>query len=159
MRDAAMARRHAKRGQDLEEHTRKLRPLKIGEVVSIQDQKGNNSKRWNCTGTIVEVKEFDQYVIKVDGSGRLTVRNRKFLRPLITFKDDLKEQSNQEAVKETQARRSVRLTEKNGRAMMITCREIKDEFASAPVFFRPWEQLSSEQARPRTTPYPAPAPK
>ena len=159
MRDAAMARRHAKRGQDLEEHTRKLRRLKVGEVVSIQDQKGNNSKRWNCTGTIVEVKEFDQYVIQVDGSGRLTIRNRKFLRPLITFKDDLKEQNNQEAVKETQPRRSVRLTEKNGRAMMITCREVKDEFASAPVFFRPWEQLSSEQARPRTTPYPAPAPK
>lgn len=107
----------------------------------------------------MEVKEFDQYVIKVDGSGRLTIRNRKFLRPLITFKDDLKEQNNQEVVKEMQPRRSVRLTEKNGRAMMITCREVKDEFASAPIFFRPWEQLSSEQARPRTTPYPAPAPK
>ena len=29
---------------------------------------------------VVEVKEFDQYAVKVDGTGRLTLRNRKFLR-------------------------------------------------------------------------------
>ena len=46
LRDAAVARRHAKRGQDLNEHTRSLWRL---EIVSIQNQKGNNSKRWDCT--------------------------------------------------------------------------------------------------------------
>ena len=30
----------------------------------------------------MECKEFDQYVIKIDGTGRLTKRNRKFLRKL-----------------------------------------------------------------------------
>ena len=29
---------------------------------------------------IVEVRQFDQYVVRVDGSGRVTLRNRKFLR-------------------------------------------------------------------------------
>ena len=29
---------------------------------------------------VIEVKQFDQYVIRVDGSGRITLRNRKFLR-------------------------------------------------------------------------------
>ncbi len=29
---------------------------------------------------VVEVRQFDQYVVKVDGSGRMTLRNRKFLR-------------------------------------------------------------------------------
>ena len=29
--------------------------------------------------------EFDQYVLKVDGSGRLTLRNRKFLRKITPF--------------------------------------------------------------------------
>ncbi len=32
------------------------------------------------TGVVVEVKQFDQYVIRVDGSGRATLRNRQFLR-------------------------------------------------------------------------------
>ena len=31
----------------------------------------------------MECKDFDQYVIKVDGTGRLTLRNRKFLRKLL----------------------------------------------------------------------------
>ena len=29
---------------------------------------------------MVEVRQFDQYVVRVDGSGRVTLRNRKFLR-------------------------------------------------------------------------------
>ena len=39
------------------------------------------------TGTVIEVHQFDQYAIKVDGSGWLTLQNRKFLRkylPVIT---------------------------------------------------------------------------
>ena len=39
------------------------------------------------TGTIIEVRQFDQYAIKVDGSGWVTLQNRKFLSkylPVIT---------------------------------------------------------------------------
>ena len=36
--------------------------------------------KWDRTGTVVEVRQFDQYVVRVDGSGRVTIRNRKFLR-------------------------------------------------------------------------------
>ena len=32
------------------------------------------------TGTVIEVRQFDQYIVRVDGSGRVTLRNRKFLR-------------------------------------------------------------------------------
>ena len=32
------------------------------------------------SGIIVELKDYHQYLVKIDGSGRLTVRNRKFLR-------------------------------------------------------------------------------
>ena len=32
---------------------------------------------------MVEVRQFDQYVVRVDGSGRVTLRNRKFLRKYI----------------------------------------------------------------------------
>ena len=48
--------------------------------VFIQNQTGHKPRRWDKTGTIMECKDFDQYLVKVDGSGRLTLRNRKFLR-------------------------------------------------------------------------------
>ena len=81
-REKAMARRHLRRGQELSEHTRKLASLVVGQPVSIQNQTGNQPKKWANTGTVVEVKEFDQYVVMVDGSQHLTTRNWKFLQPI-----------------------------------------------------------------------------
>ena len=31
------------------------------------------------TGVVIEVRQYHQYVIRIDGSGRITLRNRKFL--------------------------------------------------------------------------------
>ena len=62
------------------EHTRRLPPLKIGDFVRIQNQTGQYPRRWEKTGVVIEVRQHDQYVIRVDGSGRVTNRNRKFLR-------------------------------------------------------------------------------
>ena len=135
-RDAALARRHAKRGQDLVEHTRKLRTLEVGETVAVQNQKGNDSKRWGCTGKIVEIKKNDQYVVKLDGSGRLTLRNRKFLKPLIAYKDDLKVQEEQGAAElEKLPRRSGRLAGKNIEETAVSAMISESEVS----VFRPWE--------------------
>jgi len=49
-------------------------------VMRIQNQTGIYPRRWDRTGSVVEVRQYDQYVIRVDGSGRVTLRNRKFLR-------------------------------------------------------------------------------
>ena len=32
---------------------------------------------------MIEVKDFYQYLVKMDGSGRATLRNRRFLKPVI----------------------------------------------------------------------------
>ena len=56
--------------------------LNIGDPVSIQDQKGNRPKRWSSTGVVAEVLPNRQYHIIVDGSRRMTTRNRKFLRKI-----------------------------------------------------------------------------
>ena len=48
--------------------------------VRIQNQTGPHPTKWDKTGMVVEVRQFDQYVVRVDGSGRTTLRNRKFLR-------------------------------------------------------------------------------
>ena len=54
-----------------------LPTLAIGTQVLIQDQA---SKLWDRRGVVTEVLPFRQYSIKLDGSGRITLRNRRHLR-------------------------------------------------------------------------------
>ena len=79
-RERAMAKRHVAQHELWSEHTSKLKPLMVGSKVFIQNQVGNKPRRGDKTGVVMECKEFDQYVVKVDGTGILTLRNRKFLR-------------------------------------------------------------------------------
>ena len=88
-REAALRNRHMKSAEYWSEHTKRLPPLVTGDQVCIQNQTGPHPKKWDKTGTVIEVRQFDQYVIRVDGSGRITTRNRKFLRkyaPVYKFK-------------------------------------------------------------------------
>ena len=59
-----------------------------GDPVSIQDQTGNSPKRWSKTGRVLEALGHDSYLIKVDGSQRVTKRNRQFLRRMELFQAD-----------------------------------------------------------------------
>ena len=80
LRESALQHRHMRSQDRLSEHTRRLHPLKVSDHVRIQNQTGNYPLKWDRTGVVVEVRQFDQYVVKVDGSNRTTLRNRKFLR-------------------------------------------------------------------------------
>ena len=85
--EEALRNRHMHAHEQWSEHTKRLPPLQVGDHVRIQNQTGNFPKRWDKTGTVIEVHQFDQYVIKVDGSGWLTLQNCKFLHkylPVIT---------------------------------------------------------------------------
>ena len=62
--------------------TKDLRPLRVGDEVSIQNLAGNSPLKWDRTGVVVEVLGYDQYYVKVDGTGRITLRNRKHLRKI-----------------------------------------------------------------------------
>ena len=84
-REEALSKRHTRAHERLSEHTARLPPLKVGDNVKIQNQSGNHPRRWNKTGVCVEVKQHDQYVIKNDGSGRMTMRNRQFLRKFTPY--------------------------------------------------------------------------
>lgn len=79
-REDALRNRHMKISEKLSEHTKHLLPLAVGDFVRIQNQIGPNPLKWDKTGHVIEVRQFDQYVVRVDGSGRVTLRNRKFLR-------------------------------------------------------------------------------
>ena len=80
LREQALRHRHMRSQEYWAEHTRKLPPLSVGDHVRIQNQTGSHPTKWDRTGTVIEVKQHDQYLVKVDGSGRITLRNRKFLR-------------------------------------------------------------------------------
>ena len=63
------------------QHTKDLPGLQVGQHVSVQNQTGAGkiAKKWDRTGIVVEDLGNRKYRIRVDGSGRLTDRNRQFL--------------------------------------------------------------------------------
>ena len=53
--------------------------------MMVQNPSGNQSLRWSRQGVMVEVLPNKQYQIRLDGSRRLTLRNRKFPCKFIPF--------------------------------------------------------------------------
>ena len=87
-RERALRKRALRNMEQLEYGSKSLAPLEIHDTVQVQNQVGNHPSRWDITGTIVEAKGYDQYVVKIHGSGRLTVRNRKFLKKIMPYASD-----------------------------------------------------------------------
>lgn len=84
-REEALRNRHMRTHERLSEHTQHLPPLVIGDCVRLQNLIGPHPTKWDKTGVVIEVRQFDQYVVRVDGSGRVTIRNRRHLRKYIPF--------------------------------------------------------------------------
>lgn len=79
-REEALRNRHMRDHERWSEHSKRLPPLAVGDAVRLQNQVGRHPKKWDKTGQVVEVRQHHQYVIRIDGSGRMTLRNRQFLR-------------------------------------------------------------------------------
>ena len=79
-RESALRNHHMKIAEHLTEHTQRLPPLRVGDFVRIQKQTRSHPIKWDKTVRVIEVRQYDQYAIRVDGSGRITIENRKFLR-------------------------------------------------------------------------------
>ena len=60
-----------------------LEPLNIGDAVQIQNQSGNHPNKWYNTGIVSECLPHRQYHVIVDGSRRITLRNRRFLKKIL----------------------------------------------------------------------------
>ena len=84
-REKALAKRCVTNMEKLAIGTKALPKLDVGDNVLVQNQIGNHPSKWHITGVVVEAKEHDQYVIRIDGSGRMTLRNRKFLRKITPY--------------------------------------------------------------------------
>ena len=58
---------------------RTLTPLQPGTEVRVQNQA---NREWDRTGIVVQVLRHRQYIVRLDGSGRLSRRNRAHLKPI-----------------------------------------------------------------------------
>ena len=81
-RERALAQRYTRQEKLLNEHTKELPSLKQGDLVSLQNQHGPRAKKWDKTGLVVEALPHQQYRVRVHGSGRITLRNRQYLRKI-----------------------------------------------------------------------------
>ena len=104
-REKALSEKYGKIEHDRKQHTKELGAIEIGSSVQVQNQRGNEPLRWEKSGVVVESMGNNQYAVKMDGSGRVTLRNRRFLRPIIplfskevvyTDKTEEKSKSNQD---------------------------------------------------------------
>ena len=75
--------------------------MPVGTAMAIQNQTGRILTKWDKTGVIVENRENKQLVIKVDGSRRLTLRNRRFVRSLSSGTRDLPSMSSPTTTSQT----------------------------------------------------------
>ena len=82
-KEHALKTRLARQVEKLEIGSHALKPLQIGDTVRIQNQSGNHPTKWDKTGTVVQIGDNDQYIVMVDGSRRLTLRNRRYLRKMV----------------------------------------------------------------------------
>ena len=86
-RERALARRLDRDGARLEQYTKKQQVIPIGEAVAVQNQTGRFPKKWDKTGIVVENKYHDKVLIRMEGSRRLTTRNRKFVKKIVSPRD------------------------------------------------------------------------
>ena len=69
--------------ESLDMHTRPLAPLSLGDKVFLRNQRGSHPKKWDKSGTVVTLGNYDQYWVKMGGSRSLSMRNRRFLRKFV----------------------------------------------------------------------------
>ena len=96
--------RFAKNVEKLEVSGHPLAKLEVGDHVRIQNRGRSYPKKWDKTGVVVEVWPHDQYSVKVDGSRRLTPRNRKFLRKFKLYNAEKVQEPRLPAAKERENR-------------------------------------------------------
>ena len=74
-----MKARYTRTTEALNKNAKNLSPLKQGDKVFVQNQRGSHPTKWDASGTVMDAGQHDQYTVKIDGTGRVTLCNRRFL--------------------------------------------------------------------------------
>lgn len=84
-----MAVRHQVGGSAWEEKAHALAPLTLGKSVQVQNQTGPHANKWDLSGVVTEVLDYEAYLVKIDGTGRVSKQNRRYLKPIRTYREIL----------------------------------------------------------------------
>ena len=68
-KEGRYASQNAQSTEAIDMNTRPLAPLSLGDKVFLQNQRGSHPKKWDKSGTVVELDNYEQYWVKVDGEG------------------------------------------------------------------------------------------
>ncbi|MEL6805362.1 MAG: hypothetical protein AAFO91_16440, partial [Bacteroidota bacterium] len=79
-KEEALRARFINSCEKLNRKARYMKPLAPNDRCFVQNQVGSYPKKWHHTGVVMEVLPHDKYAVKLDGSGRVTHRNRRFLK-------------------------------------------------------------------------------
>ena len=71
----------------MEKYTKQQKVIPVGEAVAVQNQTGRFPKKWDKIGIVMENMDHDKVLVRLDGSRRLTTRNRRFVRKIVTPSD------------------------------------------------------------------------
>ena len=80
-REVAMSISNEVRKQKYDTASKPLKPLAVGDKVLCQNTRTN---KWDRSGSVVEIGKFRQYQVMLDGSGRLSTRNRRHLQKIMS---------------------------------------------------------------------------
>ena len=80
-REEAFSKRNHVISDKYNRHAKTLPSLSVGTTVDIQNRGKKHQRRWIRSGIIVETLPNRQYRVRTNGSGRVTLQNRRFLRP------------------------------------------------------------------------------
>ena len=81
-REKALSVKYGHIQEELSRGAHPLLPLEAGSIVQVHNQRGNHPLKWDRSGIVVESLGNQQYTVRMDGSGRVSLRNRKFLRKI-----------------------------------------------------------------------------
>ena len=73
LKEHALKQRLAKQVEKLQLGAHELQYPLVGDTGRIQNQRASHPNKWDKTGTVMQVGDNDQYIVKVDGSHRLAL--------------------------------------------------------------------------------------
>ncbi|KAK8374449.1 hypothetical protein O3P69_018935 [Scylla paramamosain] len=121
-RERAMIQTSVNSSMRHDQQAHSLTPLRPRQRARIQNP---SSGRWDRVGTVLELSAPRQYLLRLDGSGRASIRNRRHLRPL-TGEPQLSDDS-------TESPTPVRVTTPRPRRTQRAPRHLDDYFLNSPV--------------------------
>ena len=83
-REGASSKKLYNDGTQLAIGSRKMPPIAVSDKVLVQNQKGRSPNILDKSGVIVECKPHNQVNVMMDGSRKVSLRNRQFLRKIET---------------------------------------------------------------------------